>query len=259
MHRLWAAWRELSVITFSALITFCCGSFLPPEADGGSRRIGGCPTHGSGPTDHSAHDGLLLLDGQRWPTDQPHTRMPAEFLARGGGGACRGDGAAAAASPDGVAAQRAGCWLPLHPPVASAVGMSDGCDDDMRVPCTPTSVAALSASPTSTHICGGAPCSLAHAQGSKAQDGLAQGSKAQGSKAQDGLAQDCQAQDRQAQDSSRQLACGVWHVAEMDADHFAVCGGPLASLHCVDEFWAVYMQLRAALPPLASPRCGACR
>jgi len=124
--------------------------------------------------------------------------------------------------------------------------MSDGSDDDMNVPCTPTSMTALSASPESTHICG-APCSLARAQGSQAQDSLAQVSNAQ----------DSLGQDSQAQDSSR-LACGVWHVAEMDADHFAVCGGPLASLHCVDEFWAVYMQLRAALPPVASPRCGAC-
>lgn len=41
------------------------------------------------------------------------------------------------------------------------------------------------------------------------------------------------------------LEPGVWHVLELEMDHFAVCGGPLASPRCVDEFWDVYVRVRS--------------
>ena len=44
------------------------------------------------------------------------------------------------------------------------------------------------------------------------------------------------------------LEPGVWHVLELEMDHFAVCGGPLASPRCVDEFWDVYVRVRSSFP-----------
>ena len=45
------------------------------------------------------------------------------------------------------------------------------------------------------------------------------------------------------------LPPGVWHVLELDAvDHFAVCGGPLVSRQCMEQFWSLYMRLREAVP-----------
>ena len=40
------------------------------------------------------------------------------------------------------------------------------------------------------------------------------------------------------------LPLGVWHVHEIDADHFAVCGLPSRGVQ--DDFWRLYMRLRAA-------------
>ena len=40
------------------------------------------------------------------------------------------------------------------------------------------------------------------------------------------------------------LETGVWHVHELGIDHFAVCGGPLASPRSIDSFWSDYLHLR---------------
>jgi len=44
------------------------------------------------------------------------------------------------------------------------------------------------------------------------------------------------------------LKRGVWHVHDLSMDHFAVCGGPLASFRCVDEFWDLYERVRRDFP-----------
>ena len=45
------------------------------------------------------------------------------------------------------------------------------------------------------------------------------------------------------------LAPGLWYVHELEAvDHFAVCGGPLASPPSAEAFWDAYMRLRGRLP-----------
>lgn len=41
-----------------------------------------------------------------------------------------------------------------------------------------------------------------------------------------------------------QLQPGVWHVQDLQVDHFAVCGGPLASPAAVDAFWGQYNFMR---------------
>ena len=46
------------------------------------------------------------------------------------------------------------------------------------------------------------------------------------------------------------LKPGLWHVHELHMDHFAVCGGPLASPRCVDDFWQMYLTVRATIPPV---------
>ena len=42
------------------------------------------------------------------------------------------------------------------------------------------------------------------------------------------------------------LPLGVWHVHELDMDHFAVCGvNMMSSTTCCDEFWDHYVKVRA--------------
>ena len=55
------------------------------------------------------------------------------------------------------------------------------------------------------------------------------------------------------------LPGGVWHVHELAMDHFAVCGGPLASARCADEFWATYLRVRAQFGGGGDALCEACR
>ena len=47
-----------------------------------------------------------------------------------------------------------------------------------------------------------------------------------------------------ASDATPPLDAGVWHVQELGIDHFAVCGGPLASPRSIDAFWSEYLRLR---------------
>jgi len=46
---------------------------------------------------------------------------------------------------------------------------------------------------------------------------------------------------------SGSLRAGMWHVHALEMDHFAVCGGPLASSLCIDDFWDMYVRVRAEL------------
>ena len=60
-----------------------------------------------------------------------------------------------------------------------------------------------------------------------------------------------EASSEAAATSSSALVPGLWHVHELDMDHFAVCGGPLASPRCLDDFWQLYLGVRAQMPPAA--------
>ena len=49
--------------------------------------------------------------------------------------------------------------------------------------------------------------------------------------------------------SATTLPPGVWHVYDLDMDHFAVCGpGPFTRGCLVDEFWDSYVCVRECFP-----------
>ena len=50
-----------------------------------------------------------------------------------------------------------------------------------------------------------------------------------------------------AADGVATLERGVWHMHEINADHFAICGGPLAIPESRESFWGLFMQLRMVL------------
>ena len=167
---------------------------------GGGHRKAACERAGFQPSEWLAHDGLLSVRGQRAPLGEESCELRSEYYA-----------VRTPSSDDEAASRPRGKLREMQEADGAADDalesyVSDGAYD-ADTDCAPST-------PSTADVCAAA-IGRAVAVVSREPSSLREPSRVG-------------------------LQRGVWHTHELDMDHFAVCGGPLASPHCIDSFWAMY-------------------